>query len=130
MRIARCRCGSVSAQCMGEPVRVSVCHCLACQQRTGSVLASQARFEETSVAIGGRTSTYIRTADSGSRVLYMFCPNCGDTIAYVNEGEPDVVAIPIGAFADPSFPAPTVSFYEHRAHRWVLIALPGGDHRH
>ncbi|WP_233245123.1 GFA family protein [Caulobacter sp. D4A] len=115
---------------MGEPVRVSVCHCLACQQRTGSVLASQARFEETSVAIGGRTSTYIRTADSGSRVLYMFCPNCGDTIAYVNEGEPDVVAIPIGAFADPSFPAPTVSFYEHRAHRWVLIALPGGDHRH
>ncbi|MBI1684150.1 GFA family protein [Caulobacter hibisci] len=122
MRIAQCRCGAVSVQCAKEPVGVSVCHCLACQQRTGSVLAAQARFEEGSILISGQTNSYIRAADSGARVLYLFCPRCADTIAYVNEREPDLVAIPLGAFADPHFPAPTVSSYEHRAHSWVLVA--------
>jgi len=28
--------------------------------------------------------------------------------------------IPVGAFADPGFPAPAVSVYESRLHRWVL----------
>ena len=28
--------GQLTASCTGEPVRVSVCHCLDCQKRTGS----------------------------------------------------------------------------------------------
>jgi hypothetical protein len=39
----------------------------------------------------------------------------------------DAVAIPVGAFADPSFPAPTVSVYEERMHGWVQ--LPSGIER-
>jgi hypothetical protein len=31
------------------------------------------------------------------------------------------VAIPVGAFADPSFPAPTFSIYEDRMHPWVHV---------
>jgi hypothetical protein len=37
------------------------------------------------------------------------------------------VAIPVGAFADPTFPAPTVSVYEERMHSWVH--LPAGIER-
>ncbi len=44
---------------------------------------------------------------------------------YTMSGMEDAVAIPVGAFADPSFPAPTVSVYEERMHGWVH--LPGGD---
>lgn len=36
----------------------------------------------------------------------------------------DSIAIPVGAFADPDFPAPTVSVYEERMHDWV--SLPDG----
>lgn len=43
---------------------------------------------------------------------------------YTMSGMEDAVAIPVGAFADPSFPAPTVSVYEERMHGWVH--LPGG----
>ena len=43
-RTATCRCGQLRAECQGEPVRVSVCHCLDCQKRTGSVFAAQARW--------------------------------------------------------------------------------------
>lgn len=32
--------------------------------------------------------------------------------------------VPVGAFADPGFPAPTVSVYEERMHAWVQ--LPAG----
>jgi hypothetical protein len=34
---------------------------------------------------------------------------------------PDVVAVPIGAFAEPAFPPPTVSVYESRRHPWLAI---------
>jgi hypothetical protein len=34
---------------------------------------------------------------------------------------PDVVAIAVGAFADPKFPAPVRSIYEERAHGWVAL---------
>jgi hypothetical protein len=29
------------------------------------------------------------------------------------------VVIPVGAFAEPGFPAPSVSVYEERMHAWV-----------
>ena len=34
-RIASCSCGQFTARVAGEPVRISICHCLACQRRTG-----------------------------------------------------------------------------------------------
>ena len=50
-----------------------------------------------------------------------FCPECGSTVAYVNEGWDGVTAVPVGAFADPGFPAPRFSVYENRKHAWVTI---------
>jgi hypothetical protein len=35
---------------------------------------------------------------------------------------PDAVAVPIGAFADRSFPPPTVSVWEERRHAWVYVS--------
>jgi hypothetical protein len=34
---------------------------------------------------------------------------------------PELVAVPIGAFADPAFPQPRVSVYESRRHPWVHV---------
>lgn len=120
-RTATCRCGQLTAECLGEPVRVSVCHCLDCQKRSGSAFSAQARWPETQVVVRGETKIWERVADSGHRATYRFCPNCGSTIAYVIEGWPGTVAVPIGAFADPDFPAPRFSVWEHRKHDWVAI---------
>lgn len=121
LRTASCRCGQAVAECEGEPVRVSVCHCLECQRRSGSAFAVQARWPQAAVTVRGETRTWERTADSGRRASYRFCPDCGSTIAYSNEGWPGVTAVPVGAFADPDFPAPKFSVYEHRRHGWVEI---------
>ena len=82
LRTASCSCGQLQARVTAEPLRVSVCHCLACQRRTGSVFGAQARFSR------------------------------------------DAVSIPVGAFADPSFPGPSFSVYEERMHGWVQ--MPAG----
>jgi hypothetical protein len=45
-REGSCSCGQLRVTVSGEPVRVSICHCFACQQRTGSSYGYQARFPE------------------------------------------------------------------------------------
>ena len=121
VRTASCRCGRAGVRCEGEPVRVSVCHCLDCQKRSGSAFAAQARWPDSAVTVVGETRLWERTADSGRRAVYRFCPNCGSTVAYTNDGWPGLTAVPVGAFADPDFPAPAHSVYEHRRHPWAAI---------
>ena len=62
--------------------------------------------------------------DEGGQAAFNFCPTCGATVYYTVEGRDDSVSIPVGAFAEPSFPAPSFSVYEERKHAWVT--LPGG----
>src|SRR3954465_13222142 len=75
-RTASCSCGQLTATVSEEPVRVSICHCLACQRRTGSVFVAQARFRREAVDIGGRSTAYVRVGDSGNHITFHFCPTC------------------------------------------------------
>ena len=127
-REAACSCGQLRLWVDGDPLRVSMCHCLACQRRTGSVFSAQARFPEGSVRVEGRHTDYVRISDAGGAATFSFCPACGATLFYRIESQPDVVAVPVGAFADPAFPAPWVSVWEERRHPWV--AVPDGAERH
>jgi len=120
-RTASCSCGQLTAITSADPIRIGVCHCLACQRRTGSVFAAQARFPAGAVAIAGVSKTFVRVGDEGSKGTFHFCPTCGATVYYTCEGLDDSVAIPVGAFADPTFPAPTFSVYEERMHAWVAM---------
>jgi hypothetical protein len=121
-RHAACSCGQLRLTVEGEPVRVSICHCLACQRRTGSVFGVQARFDAEQVATEGSSRQYIRVSDEGQkRGFFHFCPDCGATVFYTTEAMPGTVAVPVGAFADPSFPAPTTSVWEERQHSWLRL---------
>jgi hypothetical protein len=55
---------------------------------------------------------YVRTADSGNQIRFHFCAECGATVYCRPGNNPDVIAVPVGAFADPEFPPPRVSVYE------------------
>ena len=120
-RRAACSCGQLTLTAEGEPVRVSICHCLACQRRTGSVFGAQARFPRDKVSIEGRSTAYVRTPESGNSARFHFCPECGATVYYLMDQVPEAIAVPVGAFADPAFPAPQVSVYEERRHPWAGI---------
>ena len=127
IRHASCSCGQLSVVVEGDPVRISMCHCLACQRRTGSTFGVQARFPREKVTIEGTSTEWVRTADSGNRLTFHFCPTCGATVYYHIDDMPDVIAIPVGAFGDPTFPAPWVSVYESRRHPWTGVP-PDAEH--
>jgi hypothetical protein len=71
------------------------------------------------VTVEGVAREYLRIGDDGGHVVFRFCPECGATVWFVINEEPDLVGVPVGAFADASFPAPTYSVYEVRRHPWV-----------
>ncbi len=126
IRHAACACGQLRAACEGEPVRVSVCHCLDCQRRTGSAFGVQARFAKEKVTLAGRSKEFSRLADSGGRGSFRFCPDCGSTVCWSLDGFPDVIAVAVGTFADRSFPPPAISVYDaSRRHAWVELKPDG-----
>jgi hypothetical protein len=136
IRTASCRCGQLKAAATGEPVRVSVCHCLNCKKRSGSAFAVQARWPSAQVAIEGKSKSYKQLADSGNWATFHFCPDCGSDVYYRNDGPgvdakfADLVAIPLGAFDDPYFASPAFSVWEERKHDWLEISGNEVEHSH
>jgi hypothetical protein len=129
IRQAACTCGELTMPCEGEPVRVSICHCLACQRRTGSAFGVQARYHRDQVgAVAGQPARFVRVGDAGSHITYHFCRTCGATLYWEIDALADFVAIPVGAFAESGFPPPTASVYEARKHGWVALPECIVDH--
>ena len=103
-RRAACSCGQLHLTIEGEPSRISMCHCLECQRRTGAVISNQARFPREQVTFAGKSTAWMRTAESGNALTFHFCPTCGSTVYWESKGFPGYVAVAIGNFADPEFP--------------------------
>jgi hypothetical protein len=82
---------------------------------------AQARFLRDRVRIERDSTAYTRISDEGDARTFHFCTHCGATVFYHLPREKAVVAVPVGAFADPGFPAPTRSVYEVRGHEWVAV---------
>jgi hypothetical protein len=79
-REGSCSCGQLQIRVASDPLKTGVCHCLACQQRSGSAFAVQARFAADSVRTEGRASEYVRISDEGEPRSSYFCPQCGVTV--------------------------------------------------
>lgn len=122
-RTATCACGRLRLACRGAPLKVSLCHCLDCQKRTGSTYGIAAFFSRDAVRAEGDARTWTRPSDRGPPVTFHFCPTCGTSVFWEPQRLPDLVGVAVGAFADPSFPAPTQAVWDERRHHWVRIAL-------
>jgi hypothetical protein len=126
-REASCSCGQLRVELEGDPVRVSMCHCLACQRRTGSAFGFQARWPVESARIIGESREFVRISDDGDEERrFHFCGECGATVYYFSD--PELMAVPVGVLADPGFPEPKVSVWESRKHAWVTT--PDGAQHH
>ena len=73
------------------------------------------------MTITGESTVWTRTNAEGAATEFHFCPTCGANLYYRGGGFPDLIAVAIGAFADPTFPAPTVSVWEECRHPWVTL---------
>jgi hypothetical protein len=118
-RTAACARGNLRVTCAGDPIKISLCHCLDCQRRSGSTYGIAAFFTRQDVEANGDFRTFKRGSDSGFAVSFHFCPDCGSTVFWEAERLPDAIAVAVGAFADPALPAPSQSVYDQRRHPWV-----------
>jgi hypothetical protein len=78
-------------------------------------------FPKEQVRIVGSSKAYVRDGREGRKVRACFCPDCGTTVFWYPEIAPDAIGIALGAFADPSFPAPALSIWEETKHPWVAF---------
>ncbi len=123
-RLARCHCGDVQLRCEGEPRKVSMCHCLDCQRRSGSPFSVAVFFAREQVEIIGETRAFTRPSASGFSVTFRFCPTCGSNVCWLPERMPHLIGVAIGAFGDPAFAAPEQAVWTKDRHAW--LDLPEG----
>jgi hypothetical protein len=120
-RIARCHCGALKLVCRGAPTKISMCHCLDCQRRTGSAFSIAVFFAQPQVAVMGTTRVYERPSASGFPVAFHFCETCGSNVYWLPARLPHLIGVAAGAFEDPLFPQPVQSVWGKDRHPWLSL---------
>ena len=93
-----CHCGLVSYRAEIDPEKVNLCNCTDCQMLTGSafrvsVPAQKGAFH----LLSGQLKTYVKTAESGTKRIHAFCPNCGTPVyACANVDDPSNYSLRVG----------------------------------
>jgi hypothetical protein len=121
-RAASCHCGELELSCSGEPRKVSLCHCLDCQRRTGGAFSIAAFYEREQVGVvRGASRTFERPSASGFPVRFHFCGRCGSNVFWEPQRMPGLIGVAVGAFADPGFPRPEQSVWTRDKHAWLSL---------
>jgi hypothetical protein len=117
----KCHCGSVRYRAKVDPEKVSICHCVDCQILTGcayrvSVQVALADFE----LLKGEIKQYIKTADSGSKRVQAFCPECGTPLYAEALDNPTARSLRVGSVDQRASLRP-------RRQIWCRSALPWAE---
>lgn len=105
-RIAECHCGQLRAITSGEPESVYVCHCKACQRRTGAIIHNGSRWLKSQVRIEGEHKIYARKGDSGFEIRFHFCPKLRQQRVLGRRSQPDNLRHRGRLLRRPEFPGP------------------------
>jgi hypothetical protein len=115
-----CHCGQVTYEAEVNPGMVRVCHCTDCQRLTGTVFrAAIPSLPGTFVLKSGTPQLYVKTAESGSKRVHAFCPDCGAPIyATSPDPNPSVYGLRFGAIDQRAQLAPPAF------QQWCRSAVP------
>ena len=122
-----CHCGAVTFSADIDPARVMLCHCADCQVMSGSAFRIIVLAPIEAFSIRGKTTSYVKVADSGNRRAQVFCPECGTPLWATAPENPVSVIIRLGCIRQRAQVKPAVQIWQHSALPWVaqLAAVPG-----
>ena len=145
IRTAACCCGESYLKMRGEPERVIICHCIYCQRKTGSVANNSSWWiKDQIVEKKIDNMTILNDTPGNIGIDYHFCKRCGTTLFWtvdaeigdhdsehgdgkggtvVESSQPGHLAISVGCFGDPNFPAPTDEWLYENKHHWVPMTV-------
>lgn len=100
-----CLCAALRYQALGEPIRVTICHCRFCQRATGGAYMVEPIFrcDDVRVTKGASTVYALPSAGSGKIVRVNFCNVCGTKIYLTFERFPGFLGVYAGTFDDPDW---------------------------
>jgi hypothetical protein len=113
-----CHCGNVAFEAEVDPETVRICHCTDCQTMSGSLFRANIQAAgETFRLVRGNPKIYIKTADSGTKRVQAFCPDCGTGLYATSPDNPTSYGLRVGTIAQRAMFRPT-----HQI--WCQSALP------
>ncbi len=116
-----CLCGHITYEAEIDPDTVGVCHCTDCQTLSGSafrigVMAAEGSFEISS----GAPKTYVKTAESGTKRVQAFCPECGTHINTTGvDVSPQIYRIRVATARQRNELPPKAQIWFRSAQPWV-----------
>ncbi len=113
----RCHCGAITFDAEVDAPELRICHCTDCQTLTGSAFRANVSVPAARFALRGNVSSYVKTAESGSRRRHAFCPTCGTPIYACAETTPESYSLRIGTITQRASFKPTRQI-------WMRSALP------
>jgi hypothetical protein len=113
-----CLCGELRYQASEQPLSRAHCHCRSCRRATGGASVPWVIFARAAVAFThGETSIY----SSSPGVEWVFCRNCGTTVAYRRDTRSTEIDITTASLDDPDAFAPTVEIWTQDKIPWVRL---------
>jgi hypothetical protein len=116
-----CHCGYITYEAEIDPTKVGICHCTDCQTLSGSAFRTFAPTREgTFELLSGELKIYVKTAESGSRRVQSFCPNCGTPIYSTSADDgPKVQNVRAGTIRQRDELAPRIQIWARSEQSWI-----------
>src|SRR3954470_349870 len=93
----RCHCGNIPYSADADPAKVSACHCTDCQTFSGTAFRVSVPVpSETFELKSGEPKVYVKTAQSGTKRVHAFCPDCGTPIYSSAVSDPPTYSLRVG----------------------------------
>ena len=92
----RCHCGTISYEAEVDPAKVTICHCTDCQTLSGSPYRASVPAPAATFRLRGSPKTYVKTAESGTRRVHAFCPDCGSPVYSCATSDPPFYSLRVG----------------------------------
>ncbi len=116
-----CSCGAVRYRLTSEPLFVHCCHCLSCQQQTGSAFAVNVLIETDRVEmLAGEPHPVPVPRDDGSMQRIFRCPSC-QVAVFSEYTTPELRFVRAGTLDEPSSVTPDVHIYTRSKLAWVTL---------
>ena len=122
-----CHCGRITYEAEVDPEKVLICHCTDCQTLSGSAFRVVVRVPSDAFKVlSGQPKSYVKQAESGTRMIQAFCPDCGSPIYGAHVGDPSFYGVRVTTLRQGHQLEPKLQIWCSSAHGWTgkLDSLP------
>ena len=114
-----CLCGGVRYRISAAPSHADYCHCRMCQRANGAPVVAWLTVARAAFAWARGEPAVYRSSDEAER---LFCPTCGDQLAFRALAEPAHLDVTLASLDDPEAVRPSYHIWTSSQIGWFDTA--------